>query len=324
MTWIRRAAPRRKGFTLVELLVVIGVIGLLTALILPAVQAAREAARRARCAGNLKQLTLAAHAFSTARGGFPPDPSFDEIGQPPPLHLHYRSVPYQLLPFIEQGPLFDSINQTVFMIDTDYFPAENLTAARTGVAAFLCPSDAAPIAPPGRVNYRTNAGLAIQPPADGAFVPARRLPLASFRDGTSHTLAFSEKKAGSGIGGTYDRTRDWLILGLLGDARDLDALAARCAALGPATPARMDAGHYWLFYSTNYTSFYASAAPNSRTPDCGVTSPVGGGLFAARSDHPGGVNAAMADGSVRWFASSVSVAVWRAFGTRSGGEPSVE
>ena len=314
----------RLALTLIELLVVVGVIGVLVGLLLPAVQSAREAARRAQCINNLKQLALATHNFATAEGGFPADPSFREVG-PFPLSMHYRSVPYQLLPYLERGALYDAINQYVYMNTPYSFPPENVTAAITTVSGFLCPTDSAPTSPPGLINYRTNQGFGGPGPGmprpTGAFgwygLP---LPLSRFTDGLSQTVAFSEKKAGSGGGGRFDPSRDWISVS--GDRLPIEqgGWRGRCAALAASQAAQLDAGHYWIFHGGMYTSFTCWAAPNSRVLDCGTFTVNGDGAFTARSDHPGGVNAAMADGSVRWFGSEIALRTWQALCTRDGGE----
>src|SRR6516164_6961000 len=114
---------RRSGFTLVELLVVIAIIGVLIALLLPAVQAAREAARRAQCVNNLKQIGLAMHNYLSA------------IGQFPPGRVNVWGAYAQMLPYLNQRPIFDAFN---FNLSPDIDPA-NFTGAGMFVAAFLCP-----------------------------------------------------------------------------------------------------------------------------------------------------------------------------------------
>lgn len=313
----------RPAFTLIELLVVLGVIGLLAALILPAVQALRESARRARCANHLKQLALATHNFALVNGGFPANPSFTIVG-PWPLGRHYRSVPYQLLPYLEQGPLYDSINQNVSLLSLPYFPPANATAFSTRVEGFLCPSDGlAADGAAGRVSYRTNTGPTVPLPDRGAFgFGGLVLPLSAFRDGTSQTIAFSEKSVGSGEGGRYDPMRDWIIVSEVEGfpLRDADGMARYCASLTGPQRARLDGGLAWILHGGSYTKFSTTVPPNSPIPDCGSSIDDGAGVFAARSGHPAGVNAAMADGSVRWFSSSIDLATWRALGTRDGGE----
>jgi prepilin-type N-terminal cleavage/methylation domain-containing protein/prepilin-type processing-associated H-X9-DG protein len=327
----------RRGFTLVELFVVIGIIGILIGLIFPAVQAAREAARRAQCVKNLTQLILASHSFETANGGFPLSQYIDPLmlpRVPGPVVAGVFSLHSRLLPFLEQGNLYDSIN---FDSPTGGFPEGgeifHPTVAAISVGAFLCPSDpnsrgTRPLAPN---SYRASAGfyeMVREPDGllhtrfEGAFVPIfdlrQVLPLSTFTDGLSNTLAFSEKPIGSGSGGTYNPFRDFL----RHDDQTTytpDQWVAMCTRLSEHEPS-LKAGASWLYAGAIYTQFFASAPPNTPIPDCGGWRDFGFGLFSARSDHPGGVNAAMADGSVRWFSSSTSMATWRSLATRARGE----
>ena len=328
----------RHAFSLIELLVVIGVIAILAGLLLPAVQSAREAARRAQCANNLKQFGLAIHNFEAAEGGFPAAPLLrggsDDLGS-----NCLTSVAFLLLPHLEHRELYDAVNCDVHMIDyqTYTFPPENVTAATTTVGTFLCPSDPEAVAMPfGCLSYRANTGhcefqrSTAAPPSrsgfdlvyPGAFVPSVGvLPLSSFRDGLSNTIAFSEKKVGDGDDTRFDPTRDWIDGVLLNAPIDAGGWMARCARQTNRRSARSDGGRGWLLYGARFSDFFTSAPPNSVVPDCGTGHYNGSGLFVARSDHPGGVNVGMADGSVRWVASTIAVGTWRALGTRNGGEP---
>jgi len=321
---------RRPAFTLIELLVVISVIGLLLSLTLPAVQAAREAARRVQCTQNLRQLTLATNNFATAFDGFPSYFTYHDVNPlfgPTP---NFASLHCQLLGYLEAIPLYNSINFQVSMLSTGNIPTANVTASTQTTSTFLCPSDPLAASVPGCQSYRGNIGLwewlkggLDRTPTSqrGAFGPDDRLPMAAFTDGTSNTIAFSEKRVGSGSG-TYTPTRDWIGVESINSASSVDDLVLICSSLPPASvrDGVLDSGRDWLLYGTPYSLFLTSVPPNSPIPDCGDQHLSGRGIFAARSYHPGGVNAAMADGSVRWVASSISMAHWRALGTRSGSE----
>ena len=324
----------RSAFTLIELLVVIAVLAILAGLILPAVQSAREAARRAQCANNLKQLALATQGFASVHQGFPGIMIIRNISQVPYDDTHL-SVQTTLLPFLEQDHLYNSINLQVIMDTTDTMPAENMTAATQHLAAFVCPTESADDSQAfGSLNYRANDGLNESRLIDlpgrprviikietGAFGPREQpLNLAAFRDGLSNTLAFSEKSIGSGVGAPYDPRRDWVHLSYLVADITADRWMNTCGRLPDATGAVHDAGRSWLLMGAAYSTFYASLPPNSPIPDCGEWTHNGRGAYAARSEHPGGVNVALADGSVRWFGSTISLATWRALGTRNGGE----
>jgi len=326
-----RPACGRPGLTLIELLVVIGIVGLLVGLLLPAVQSTREAARRARCTAHLTQMIRATHLFATQHDGFPPAASLGAFGaggrrgrDRPRYSTHSL-----LLPYLEQSNLFATIN-----FDLPVATPEDLsrhgqgTAAAQALEVFLCPSDprAGASSPMAATSYRACVGIrqyrlhrgAWQPTDPGAFAyDPRPLRLAAFLDGMSQTLAFSEKPIGSGAGGRFSPFRDWVRrTRTLATAEEWVGL---CSSIrDSAVDARTDAGGTWMLSGTPFTLFLASAPPNTPVPDCGSESDEG--VFAARSYHPGGVNAAMADGSVRWFASGTDAAVWRALGTRQGGE----
>jgi prepilin-type N-terminal cleavage/methylation domain-containing protein/prepilin-type processing-associated H-X9-DG protein len=327
---------RRGGFTLVELLVVIGIIAILAGLTMPAVQAAREAARRARCANNLRQLGLAIQNFASAQGGFPAMITPAALGPSSVTSQSDTAMHCQLLPFLEQNALANSINFGVFMGRIGQIASQNTTAATRTIDGFICPSD--PLATTSRYgcqSYRANVGLGeIRPISlarwggvhllfihDGAFGSyPELLPIASFADGMSNTVALAEKSVGTGAG-PYSPTRDWVDSFYFGPVT-ADDWVARCSNLPPASirSAGFDSGRCWLLNGAMFTTFYTSAPPNSPVPDCGYGLGGGEGIFATRSLHPGGVNAAMADGSVHWVRSTIAAPTWRALGTRGGGE----
>jgi len=327
---------RTRGFTLIELLVVISLISLLIGLALPAVQSARDAARRIQCANNLKQLGLAINAYEATHGVFP-NANFG-------FRLHGRgslsfstpaSVFVGMLPYLDQGMLYASVNFTIPepFIRTLYPNPANNTAAETTVATLLCPAD--PVRGGTRwagTNYRANLGVLIPPEVDvlyregynGAFVfpSPSYLPLAEFKDGLSTTAALSEKPRGRpGKHARFNRFVGYWDNAYLYDT--IDELMAACT-LGASEPTLYvnDVGNLWFHPYYRYTQYNHNARPNSAVPDCvGGEGPSGGaGLFSARSYHPGGVNLVFADGHVSFVTSHIDVETWRAFGTRNGGE----
>ncbi len=216
--WASRAA--RPGFTLIELLVVIAIIGVLIALLLPAVQAAREAARRAQCINNLKQIGVALHNYHGVVGSFPVGFLYPTGAVPTTTSpQQYRwSVLAQMAPYLEQTNLYNALN---FNFPLAYRPSgsaslfwpfypDNATAMATRVSTFLCPSDGAPapFADSGPCNYvfctgdGSNGGDATG--ANGTFILGPAVSMADITDGSSGTVAASEQLLG--IAGPYTQT----------------------------------------------------------------------------------------------------------------------
>lgn len=318
---MKSTTHRARGFSLIELLVVIGIIGLLVGLLLPAVQAAREAARRVHCLSNLKQIGLALHSYEGSWGGFPPEPLFIELN---PRHQgNFFSIQSRLLPYMEQSILFNGLNHSSLSDEVDglaFF--ENGTVARQVVAVFLCPSD--PESQPGeygRMSYRANRGPCTGCLEQGAGAFARQdvTRLAGYQDGLSQTITFSEKPISSPA--RLSPHRDWIAPPLNDVALEPEQWVDTCASIQVGSAGyHSSSGLSWLAGGTAYSEFFTSLPPNSRIPDCGSWHGAEVGLFTARSYHPGGVNTLMADGSVKWFGSGVDRAIWRALGTRGGGE----
>ncbi len=329
------------AFTLIEVLVVLGIIGLLAALLLPAVQQAREAARRAKCGNNLRQIGLALHAYESLHGVFP---ALYETGyvigrSPGPvgyeLYLARQySIFTHLLPGLDQASLFHAINFQVGLEDpylSSGLPysrgfAANATAMAVGLDVFLCPTDGSPREDrTGGTNYRANQGTerSINPddtPSCGPFTPARYLSPSGVTDGLSNTVAFGEKLRGR-LGGPLD-PRVGMIVSVRGALGSAQQMYNSCRDQA-GTPAgyHPEAGLTWFVGSVAQTYYNHIIGPNSATADCIATgfTPVMG-IVGARSNHPGGVHAGMADGSVRFISNGITPPVWRALGTRAGGE----
>ena len=220
-----RRPGRLTGFTLIELLVVIGLIGLLIALTLPAVQAAREAARKTQCANNLRQIALALQNYVSRFDALPPritTPGKNSVQQ-----VGLFSIYVRLLPDLDQVALFNSVNFTSGTIPPEAMdsarPPENLkwklpinaTISSTTLSVFLCPSDGGPLHGVG-CNYVGNTGVgpdthlfAEYPDSgNGIFPEIEYVTLASIIDGLSHTAAFSERSRGSA--GPISPIRAWI------------------------------------------------------------------------------------------------------------------
>jgi prepilin-type N-terminal cleavage/methylation domain-containing protein/prepilin-type processing-associated H-X9-DG protein len=348
---------RSTGFTLIELLVVIAIIAVLIALLLPAVQSAREAARRIQCTNNLKQYGLALHNYHDAFSALPFGKGGDYMSVLPSAPVYARwSTHSQLLGFLEQKPLFDAINFSLppetpdaggmgmgmGMISAYQDPnRENATVCRIVLSVFLCPSDAAASGGdwPGGNNYVGNEGNWLCDACEqlvpmvgstglprGPFYNRSCVRLASLTDGLSNTAFVSEKKRGIG---TYDPARDLFVIG---DTMSIDDTFQQCntlnASLGTADVISSRMGAAWCVGDMTCTTYNHVGGPNNLT--CASMGGMGmGGPMAMvnmsvqvppSSEHPGGVNLLMGDGSVRFMKNTVALSIWRALGTRNGGE----
>jgi len=332
----------RGGFTLIELLVVIAIIAVLIALLLPAVQSAREAARRIQCTNNLKQLGLAMHNYESTNGVLPP-PFVLSIVSGTTLNGNGWSAHARILPFIEQGATFNAMNLSV-----RYSLPDNLTISKLTIGAFICPSEIKPDprtdATTGEVvhgvnNYGWNrgdwliwGGLRTSNRAPFDINLARRF--SALADGLSNTLLASEVK-------TYQYN-----LNNCGALAGVDPNNPPSASADPYTVAPPYGsgcslgltGHTeWVDGAAHETGFTTAWPPNKPIIRTSPISPPldlmnwresavitnGGpslGAITSRSYHPGGVNTLFGDGSVRFIKDSIDGAAWRSLGTISGGE----
>jgi prepilin-type N-terminal cleavage/methylation domain-containing protein/prepilin-type processing-associated H-X9-DG protein len=392
-------SPKRRGFTLIELLVVIAIIGVLIALLLPAVQSAREAARRAQCTNNLKQIGLAVHNYISAN---------DSV---PPLMIIYSPVGSQntgqafsplarMLPFLEQTQIYNAINFSVgprwgsgdgnicstmngSTADSDLWGLINASATANQITSFLCPSDtdlsnltfyrftpngASQLV--GRYNYPMNGGANPFRGAGGgalngpAYIPTFKaghtnaaglshpempsgtgpaalanlqaespVTMATFVDGTSNTVAFSEWIRGDGlqprgVGWGAENGKDGLgqiyggvtTVAQFAGNPDADILHAKACETQP-NQAYTWKGDWWIADLTTYTHTQTPNRKSCYYSDTGGRPWVGAvSIIAASSRHPGGVNTAFADGSVKFVKSTVNSKAWSAIGTTNGGE----
>jgi prepilin-type N-terminal cleavage/methylation domain-containing protein len=344
----------RRAFTLIELLVVIAIIAVLIALLLPAVQAAREAGRRAQCVNNLKQIGLAIHNYHDTFQCLPfgKGPDYMAIDPNAPIYARW-SAHSQILPFIEQRALFDSINFSL-PPDTpdlgvpgmgDMMPpytspnASNVTSTRVMVSAFLCPSDAGGVS--GWVAstcYSANEGCWLCDACEatpstvapgelprGPFYNKSCVRLSGFVDGTSQTALFSERRRGRG---TPDPKSD---LFQMNNATSLNQTYQTCNALNPsmAMVYTSSVGMAWAIGDMSCTTYNHVSTPNTRS--CAGTG-MGMGMMGEdaminmavqlppSSFHPGGVNVLIGDGGVRFVKDGITLNAWRSLSTRNGGE----
>ncbi|MFN3161819.1 MAG: DUF1559 domain-containing protein [Rubinisphaera brasiliensis] len=317
----------RRAFTLIELLVVIAIIAILVALLLPAVQQAREAARRSSCKNNLKQLGLALHNYESTHRVFPPG----GLGFP-----YVWSAHAQLLPFVEQAGLGDLLNYEVPPLNAFNFGTHDATevgrndeAAKTKLSLLVCPSDkdVVPGSEYGGISYPGCAGAgengagtaddgAISN-ADGIIFSHSKIGFRDVTDGTSNTVAFSEQLLGDGQNaaptGADFRHR---VVELVDGAQ---TTPAACAA-GAAPAWSGERGELWVnghLADTMYNHWYG---PNDAiNPDC-HNGYHNFALVSARSAHQGGVQTCLVDGSVRFVSENIFLDLWRALATRAGGE----
>lgn len=322
---------RRSGFTLVELLVVIAIIGVMVGLLLPAVQAAREAARRMTCQNHLKQIALSLHSYQSTHQRLP------GIGTTTATNY---SIPYAVLPYIEQENLknlFSPDEPLFFFVGTSTINPVQQPAARTVVPLFLCPSDGQEAvngnynsAEFAGLNYMSNGGSGLgvgydtRFPTDGMFWAGSRVDLGSVADGTSNTLLLGEtlRGYGSNTSGSAPMDPRRQASSQVGVARPVSGQQGHNPPLteemcAVASSWIGDRGISWMWGQAPKSTFTARLAPNATLPDC---SSNGIGIFKTSSSHAGGVNVALADGSVRLVSDSIDLGIWRGLATRAGGE----
>jgi len=335
-----RLKHARAAFTLIELLVVIGIISILTALALPAAQDAREAARRASCQNNLHQIGLATHAYIASNQCLPMCRVNGDNEQGIRYYRSLYSLHARMLPFLGYPTLYDAINFDVSTYPPEIFDHKmydymtrarliNATVSAATIDLFLCPSDGAGVGEAGN-NYRGNVGVGpyhatlgeYKDSGNGFFQEFYITRPAQIRDGFSHTVAFSERLRGSGRADRPVPERDFWDKPYI--AYTADDLITSC--LVAARPGRTDGyytlgGKWWFWYSREHTIYNHAQEPNGAVPDCLAGQRLmPNGMTTARSGHPGGVNALMGDGSIRFVSESIDRNAWRGLGTRSGGE----
>jgi prepilin-type N-terminal cleavage/methylation domain-containing protein/prepilin-type processing-associated H-X9-DG protein len=329
------------GFTLIELLVVIGIVGILLGLLLPAVQAAREASRRLECTNHLKQIGLALQSYASTHGLFPA--IFSETISDPydldPHAGHGYSPLTRTLAELELAPLANAANLTLGHHVARSLNA-NLTVASVTVGLFLCPSDSrAGVEGYGRNAYRFGTGPTpwISPTPTvavhtaGAFTMHVFYGPAHFPDGLSNTVGISERVQGDWTKEVFKKGGDYRLapFGLVPvTPNDGAATVARCLELAPTLPVESRGGESWFYSGFHFTNFNQFLGPNPAVDACSFNDSLEGlsnrilhsGVFPATSRHPGGVNVGLMDGSVRFMTDGVQLNVWKALSTRNGGE----
>ncbi len=345
---------RSRGFTLIELLVVIAIIAVLIALLLPAVQSAREAARRAQCTNNLKQIALACHNYESAQGSFPMgNRAFADVGQPNACSDYYGYSAFTyILPYMEQGTSYASYN---FSVKGDNYPAfantsPNATAGLQLISSYVCPSDS-PLpgldpttfhTPRNQGSYGMSRGRqeniyfnwALTNPlpdtkspyaqncnyggGDGLFMPESVVMISGVTDGTSNTFLagemarFLNEPASSGF---YFSN----IVGAWGDnsffSGGVRITGGAFVIPNPNTPPDTTGQYLNACFATAVLPPDWIAQGNPPGGPCFLL-----GQWGFHGLHPGGVNFAFADGSVKFIKNSINPQAYRALGTRNLGE----
>ena len=330
--------PRRRGLTLVEVLVVVALIGVLVGVLLPSLQAARETVRRTGCSNNLRQLGLALANYESARRVFPVGAESREWAENPNFpHQFFRwSVLAHLAPFYEESGLLADLDLTVPLY-TGFGPeavaAQNRPVVARLVPLFLCPSDLGqPVSETfGPTNYAACTGTGADGgtpfETDGLFFINSQIRGKNVGDGLSKTVAFSESILGTGPRATTSPT------GIVPDTgygfifkTPLSEAACSRPFYYNFTDLR---GFSWANGEYRTTLYNHAREPNADELDClaAVMNTAdmakmyaGYGWRTARSRHPGGVHIALADAAVRFLGDAVAPQVWRAVSTREGGE----
>lgn len=327
---------KRSAFTLVELLVVIAIIGVLVALLLPAVQSAREAARRMQCSNHLKQIALAVHNYQSAFRKFPPSALVD-LGGSGIAHNGSWGVHGRILPYLEQGNVFEGIDLSVAWDDQPFIDGLK-------IPTYACPSDPGSdrerVFSDGRptlfpTNYGFNFGtwFVFDPTdgqgGDGMFHPNAFFSFRDCLDGTSHTLLTAEVKSWT----PYTRNGG-------PSTTDMPRTQAEVEAIVNSGAEFKNTGHTeWPDGRVHHTGFTTTLSPNSDVHHTnagqlheqtdfnswqeGNDGNLGNPTYAtinSRSHHPGLIQAALVDGSVSSITDSIDIEVWHAMGTRHGSE----
>lgn len=320
-----RSALTLGAFTLVELLVVLAIIGILVLLLLPAIQASREAARNNSCRNALRQLSLAALQYETAQAHFPAA-AIDGLS----WSQHAR-----LLPYLGQRALWKRVSA---QLESEQPPSSDSLAT---LSEFLCPSDPQQHSfdQLAKNNYRGNAGSDLgtwdrvrsEERNDGIFVAGQAIRVQQVTDGLSQTALFAEMALGDDEPAQVNKLSDWFSIN---SAVTADQVFVRCSQVNPATMSGNQqqfslSGRSWALGSLNNSRYNHLMTPNSHSclngnrrgrgdgPQTDQAVTMQGAAATATSWHPGGVQVAFADGHVEQVSEEVSVAIWREMGSRS-------
>jgi prepilin-type N-terminal cleavage/methylation domain-containing protein/prepilin-type processing-associated H-X9-DG protein len=347
------------AFTLVELLVVIAIIGILVALLLPAIQAAREAARRSQCTNNLRQLGIAALNYESARKQFPYGRRSGKVANPDGSSstvVQWGHLVY-ILKYCEENAIYD-------MIDFRPSPPADGTAVQPARLqkpnVFLCPSDGPDRMDDvtcaqannnwlgaGRTNYHGNGGNqsgrtysipTVAPAEDyreennGIYVTNIAIKIKQITDGTSHTAIYAERCLGDANNTRVETPSDWTVIATTTDPNPnvvANGIYGKCAAATvlPGSSQWSCSGRNWVhgdYATSRYNHIMPPNAVSCSQSAAGSLNAVPineeGGAHTASSRHSGGANMVTVDGSTHFVADSIDRLVWSAMGSRNGDE----
>ena len=308
----RRRRLRARGFTLVEALVTIAIVAILIGLLLPAVQSAREAARRMQCAHNLRQLGLALQTYHDVAGVLPPgitacyDPRYcgDDCSHP----WLDKGFLVSLLPHIEQAALFDAAN-----LSLSIFSIENSTVQRAGIGSLACPSDPTASVPQAIADV-AGVGPFFTRPLD----PGRRMSLTSYAGCYGSYPVTGSPRSGPDCGISpqvlrqMDGSFNWQKPIRLADVTD--GLSQTMFVAEHSVTSIYDAKEVSFWYSPDVawyvsgntcSTLFVTYYPPNLQRKVNLTA-ARNFQFAASSNHPGGLNVLLCDGSVRFVMDSIS------------------
>jgi prepilin-type N-terminal cleavage/methylation domain-containing protein/prepilin-type processing-associated H-X9-DG protein len=337
---------RRRGFTLIELLVVIAIIAILIALLLPAVQQAREAARRTQCRNHLKQLGLALHNYHDTFNLLPQG-CFGAGTTGAGTTVNYstgfgnewqgHSVHWMLLPYIDQASLYNQLNPNHSWNEDNTAvvpPSQNGTLNNAKIGPFNCPSDVKMNTAEGTTNYAFSTGpnlgwTATASESVGMFSRRFSKGLSDVLDGTSNSIAASELIKGDLDGNVYtlgsDYVRSQAHAGVINRVKptqaQLQTYSTQCA--GGTTNHISNAGQNWASPMMYGSLFNTMATPNTKFHTChsgGGGSGDGEGVWPARARHTGGAHTLMGDGAVKFVGDSIDLVLYQNLGTIAGNE----
>lgn len=325
-------AAFKRGFTLIELLVVIAIIAVLVALLLPAVQQAREAARRAQCKNNLKQLGVGFHQYEESTRCFP-SAHAQITSRIAAAGWEGRGLWVTLLPQIDQIAMFERYN-----FDVTY-RSQTADIVNSKIAAFVCPSDMDWAGAEGGTNYGGCAGSSTGFWGGTSNGLIQRFPATRIKDvtdGLSNTVMVGEFLKGDNNQGS---TRDSDITRApntptfsnphFPTAAELVTAGGACSVAPTAEASLSQCGRDWSSPYMGQSLFNTSARPNWEYRTCAFGGAFGlcadrSGIVPARSRHSGGVQVTMGDGSVRFVSENVDLTVWQRAGCRDEGETTGE